>query len=236
MKKSSLDYWDVRWGASPSNFETSWPDDYARHLELEFLVAKLPRTGKIIEIGCGNFQLAEDPRLVKMLKGRYLGLDGSKVAVEAAQARQIDGLEFGICDLSEPVELPDGDIILSKRTIQNLAPDAHRYELLRQLRKYAHGILIEDCEWARHETDKDRARIGREPLAVPEFNWPLRIDEMLASPATRTETFMGYFYAITRVFPDLPQAGFIAGHHLSHVAIREGRNQPLRGPVVALTW
>lgn len=234
---SSLAYWDSRWAQAPMAFATSWPDEFARRLELCYLATRLPKEGKVVEIGCGNFGLAEEPKLADMLRGRYIGIDGSAEAIKAAERRGGPGFEFKVQDLTKREALPLGDIVISKRVLQNLEPGPERQELLIRLREaYSHGIIIEDWDEARRETNMDRARLRREPLEIPAFNWPLTTEELFKARIHEFEPFMGYFYAITRVFPRLPRSGFEAAYTLSQAAILSGESQPLRGPVVAFRW
>lgn len=235
---SSLAYWDSRWAAGPMNFETSWADDHARRLELCYLHTKLPREGHVVEIGCGNFGLAEEPKLVELLKGRYTGVDGSPVAIEAAMRRSGPGFNFEVRDLTKPGEIiPGGDVVLSKRVLQNIEPGEGRQALLTTLRSvFTHGLLIEDWVEARSWTDQDRLKFGRGPLDIPDFNFPLTTEELHEARIFDYDPFMGYFYALTRVFPRLPRSGFEAGFALSQAAILSGEGQPLRGPVVAFSW
>lgn len=237
---SSLEYWNDRWAKAPSNYASSWPDQYARALELLYLQQHLPKTGTIVEIGCGAFGLAEDPALAKSLHGRYIGVDGSPVAIEAARSRFYSkGLDFRQLDLTAPgMIIPGATRILSKRTLQNITPEA-RGPILKQVLKFQHGLLIEDCAWAREETNRLRAMLDRGPLAVPDYNYPLQLDELMyvwSSGASPSDAFMGYFYALTRVFPDLPKEGFEVGFALSQRAILLGEPQPLFGPVIAIRW
>lgn len=234
MESSSLPYWNDRWAKAPMDFASSWPDRYARGLETTYLYTALPRAGTVLEIGCGNFQLAEEPRLLSFLCGRYVGVDGSPPALEAARRRAGPGFEFLERDLTT-CDLPLADFILSKRTLQNIHPDA-RGLLLKKVLSYPHGVLIEDCSWARWETDRLRAALDRKSLAIPEYNYPLVFQEVVGSRSLTSDPFMGYFYAITRVFPDLPKEGFEAGFCLSHRAILAGERQPFFGPVIALRW
>ena len=63
--KSSLEYWEKRWAGAPWDFATSWPDTYARRLELAALKKYLSfDKGPILELGCGNLQIAEDNDLL----------------------------------------------------------------------------------------------------------------------------------------------------------------------------
>ncbi len=239
METSSLPYWNERWGRAPAAFATSWPDEYARALELLYVKRHLPAEGTVVEIGCGNFQLAEDSAIPAFLCGRYLGIDGSPVAVAAAEARGLPGLEFQVKDLTKEL-IPAGSFILSKRFLQNLHPD-DQCVMLRQAFAFPHGLLIEDFMAARAATSNLRYMVGRGPLEIPEFNWPLQSMDKITttSPGGLRLTlvpFMGWFYAITRVFPDLPRSGFDAAFALSQRAILKDEEQPFYGPVIAIRW
>jgi SAM-dependent methyltransferase len=237
---SSLPYWEKRWGAAPSSFDASWPDYYARGLELLCIRKYLPEKGRVVELGCGNFQLAESAPLVDALRGRYVGIDGSAVAIQAAKDRKLAGMEFRCIDLAAEPERTDlGDFVLTKRFLQNLVPAARAPLIRRIFEQYAHGLLIEDCAWARSQTDAMRRMVGREALAVPEFNWSIQLREVwdgLQARGGDRDPFMGWFYGITRVFPELPPSGFDAAFHLSQRAILNNERQPLFGPVIALRW
>jgi len=234
---SSLPYWDRRW-SNDRTYEASWPDGFARSLELEYLKRHVPATGSILELGCGAFGLSESESLRNQLRGRYTGIDGSPVALEQARTRAErygGGWEFMQQDLTEAAHLPAADFVLTKRTLQNLTPAA-RKALWPALAAFPHGLLIEDFCLAREATNKDRARFARERLEIPEFNWPLDPAAEGARLPFETTPFMGWFYALTRVFPNLPRCGFEAGYLLSLEAIKSGTEQPFRGPVVAFAW
>lgn len=240
MNDSSLPYWERRW-AGDHGYSASWPDDYARALELDYLRRELPPTGSVLELGCGAFGLAEDPRVAQLVRGRYLGIDGSREAIDQARLRSErlgGGWDFERKDLTAAgTIIPlDADFVLTKRFLQNLVPEARR-QLFTALGQFKHGLLIEDLVSARKLTDEARASVGRGPLAVPEFNWPIADEELDALGRMVVITpFMGWFYAMTRVMPDLPKSGHQAAYQLSHDAIMLDREQPMRGPVVAISW
>lgn len=243
MNKSSLPYWDKRWGAHPSEFETSWPDAGCRMLELQYVkqvLSDLPKDRMILELGCGNFQLAEDPSIPELLKGRYMGLDGCAVAVKAAQDRNLPGLHFAQYDLTVPglerfVD-PATTFILTKRTIQNIEPAA-RKPLWSTLGRFRGGLLIEDFIPFRRRTDDHRYDMGRRPLDIPEFNWPIDLNENLnLLHGIQFYAFMGYYYQVTRCQGTVPDAIKVHALRLSQWAIAERRGQPAFGPVVALTY
>jgi len=238
MTDSSLPYWERRW-AGDHGYSASWPDDYARALELDFLRRELPQTGSVLELGCGAFGLAEDPRVAQLVRGRYLGIDGSVEAIEQARLRAErlgGGWDFQRADLTTQWGLPTADFVLTKRFLQNLTAEA-RGPLLRQIGQFKHGVLIEDLVSARKLTDQARESVGRAPLAIPEFNWPIEDHELdQLGRMVALEPFMGWFYAMTRVMPDLPKSGHQAAYQLSHDAILMSREQPMRGPVVAVIW
>src|SRR5262245_31281134 len=87
-EKSSLLYWQERWSKDPWNFATSWADPHARLLELAALKKYLRFDRPILELGCGNLQIAEDnDLLLSMAKAGYAGIDGSSAAIKVAQQR-----------------------------------------------------------------------------------------------------------------------------------------------------
>lgn len=243
--RSSLEYWDARWGAAPDKFSTSWPDDHARALELAFIRTQLPPLhSTILEIGCGNFQLCEDPALALALQGRkYLGVDGSLEALRAARAQanlHVPHAQFVQHDLTMGPPQGAGDFLLSKRTLQNLTYDA-RADLWPWIGSFRHGCLIEDFRPAREATDEYRHGLcNRAPILIPDFNYPLeeaelaRLDNLVRD--VRIVPFMGYYYSLTRVYPDLAPEGHVAAYKLSLREILRGGAQPMLGPNVALVW
>jgi len=241
---SSLEYWDKRWSSAPEKFATSWPDKYARALELEFIKTQLPPARRqIVEIGCGNLQLLEDSELEALLATRdYVGVDGSPPALAVAQKRAqgvLPRAAFSRHDLTQGPPALVGDMILSKRTLQNLTYDS-RQDLWPWIGQFEHGCLIEDYRPARDNLDAQRAQFGRPPLLVPDFNYPITEGELACLDAlvgdVRAVAFMGLFYSITRVYPKLAEAGHAAAFEQSVRAIRRGQDQPVFGPVVALVW
>lgn len=243
MNKSSLPYWTERWGAHPSEFDTSWPDAGCRRLELEYVkqvLQRIPKDRMVLEIGCGNFQLAEDPEIPELLKGRYLGVDGCAIAVQAASDRRLPGLHFAQFDLTSPgldrLVDPRSTFLLSKRTIQNIEPTA-RIPLWREIVKFRGGLLIEDIKAFRDHLDACRHGAGRTPLGVPEFNWPIDMNEEIWKlPGLQFYAFMGYYYLITRVQPNVPDDIRINALRLSQWALQDMRSQPANGPVVACSF
>lgn len=242
--RSSLDYWNERWGGAPDKFSTSWPDDHARALELAFIRTQLPPLhSTILEIGCGNFQLCEDPALALALQGRrYIGVDGSLEALRAARAQanlHVPHAQFVQHDLTQGPPNGEADFLLSKRTLQNLTYDS-RADLWPWIGSFEHGCLIEDYRPARENTDEQRRCYGRAPILVPDFNYPIeehelaRLDNLVGD--VRVVPFMGYFYSISRVYPRLAPGGHAAAAALSLREIERGGWQPSFGPNVAIVW
>ena len=247
---SSLEYWQKRWaeqGPATERDSLSWPDKYARHLELLYISKHVPEDGTIIEIGCGQGHALQGlssefgagvccDSCNRRLQKRYVGLEGSEVAIIEAQKRY-PGFNFRCADLTKD-PIPAGDFILSKRFLQNLAPEA-RGPVFEQVFKFKHGLLIEDVGYYRERTNSLREIMHRERLEVPAFNWPLTLGVLQGPLMEHTgfyDPFMGYFYSITRVYPDLPKAGFEAAYELSRRAIEKDQWQPPCGPVVAVRW
>lgn len=241
MKNSSLPYWNERWGSDPVNFATSWPDAGCRNLELLYVkevLRRIPKDRMVLEIGCGNFQLAEDPEIPELLKGRYLGVDGSAIAVQAAAARRLPGLHFTQYDLTVPglcrLVDPSCTFLLSKRTLQNIHPES-RVNLWREIAQFRGGLLIEDVVPFRDHLNSYRlSHGGQRPLSIPDFNFPIDLrEEIWTLPRASFYAFMGYYYQITRVQRNVPDDIRACALRLSQWAIQTMRPQPANGPVVA---
>lgn len=243
-RTSSLPYWNERWAKTPGH-EASWPDYGCRVLELALIrkfIERLPRDQKILEIGCGAFQLSEDPYLWMLLKDRYIGVDGSPVAIKQARKRgPKDGFRFHLLDLTTPDGLeklspPSKTILISKRTIQNIAPETRKH-LWPYLKAYRGGLLIEDFAPFRFNTNEHRRNMNKPPLAVPEFNWPIELTEPVQTfPNIHFYAFMGYYMQVTRCQGEIPDDIRIAALRLSQWAIETDRGQPSYGPVVAMVF
>lgn len=238
--KSSLEYWEKRWEEEGENFNASWPDTFARVLELKYLLGVLKQTprSRIVEIGCGAFGLAEFPKLVEEIaQTPYFGMDGSDAALTVARKRFSMGTfhQMNLADVRQPLPYWDrGAFLISKRTIQNIHDEESRIRLLKWVSSFTHGVLIEDFLAGRLETDRVRRDMGLPHLEIPEFNVPLNRADLECSG--RLESPLGYYNLVTRAQPDVPEGMRFFAFKLSLEAIAEGRPQPLFGPVVAYVW
>lgn len=251
-EKSSLKYWDERWGKAPGDLSSSWPDNHAIWLERTVLDKYLPEGDwedkPIVEIGCGNLHvlrsgiLSNSRRTVRT----YIGIEGStavrrvnnKVLQRESRGESLARVFYR--DLTGPRALagiPDGSFLLSKRTLQNIHPD-HRAPLIERLRKkFEHGLVIEDMKEFRNNLNIMRSpRLA--PLDIPAFNWPLHRSELPIRQGAEYQfvPFMNIYYSITRVWPDCPRDIRERAYQIQEQAIWAEQCNAQIGPVVMFTW
>jgi hypothetical protein len=250
-QKSSIKYWDKRWSTDPHSVRSSWPDGEALALEISALNKYLPRdawASPIVEIGCGNLHVLRSGILTNHTRtvGEYYGIEGSK-AVRHTNNGIISGFppqypksKVVYRDLTGSQALkgiPDG-YLLSKRTLQNIHP-SYRGKLIERLRaKFKHGTLIEDVWTFRNALDRERNAAGKGNLGVPDFNWPLCWNELLAlaGGTFKVIPFMGLYYSVTRNWDNCPFSIREAAGCLQFRALdADELNIPI-GPVVMIQW
>ena len=247
---NSLEYWDRRWSADGS-FHASWPDTFARMLELNFIYKSIQkaedrrfgstadRLESVLELGCGPLSLDENVCLAFYIRERdFVGIDGSEAAVRVARAR-LPGAKFLVADLENlDLEWPKADLLICRRTLQNLAP-AHRGRLLARLADYPNGVLIEGTLSGLQATNTVRADHGLGPLAAPEFNEYLCAAEettILKLPGCRKVSFLDKYYEQTRGVRQL--VGWNTENHLAAYEAQLAAPEVAEGlgPVQGFAW
>lgn len=249
---NSLQYWDRRWSADGS-FHASWPDTFARMLELRFIYYSIQkaehqhfgRTGerieRVLELGCGPLSLDEHFRLASYIRDRdFIGIDGSEAAVRVARARlPYNTAEFIVADLEDlDLKWPAADLIICRRTLQNLAP-AHRGRLLNRLADYPNGVLIEGTSSGLRALNEVRFARGGALLDAPEFNHYLTTAEettILRLPGCRKVSFLDEYYRQTRGLRQL--VGWNTADHLAAYEAQLAAPEVAEGlgPVQGYTW
>ena len=250
--KSSLNYWSAQWAANPWEFGTSWKDCYARLLELEFVRRQLSKvSGRVLDMGCGNLQLAESQDLFWELAERgYLGVDGAPAAVEVATMR-VSGManmdvaledftrkEFGLAEYRDRF-----GVFLSKRVLQNLTPE-ERQKHWRQVLQFEHGILVEGTQEGMLNTSVCRTERGMGACTPPRFNYylePEEVDMLKKNVGAEVVPFMAHYMFETRGRRDLrvwDSEVHRAAYKQNIEAIRSGADAafPVYGPTVAIVW
>lgn len=179
---NNLQYWDKRWGEAPNPYDGSWDDQYARALELMFISKKWPYPRSMVELGCGPFTLDEWPGFSDQLNKMesYLGLDGSPKAIEAATSRAVGTTRaFDVVDLNDALKLPQAELVLSRRCLQNLNPE-RRGRVIDLMSAYPAGIVLECTQDGLQRLNEGRnSRVPPlPPLPEPAFNKYLTSDEV----------------------------------------------------------
>jgi hypothetical protein len=177
----------------------------------------------------------------ELLAWRYRGIEGSSAAASEAVQYLLDKArshraEIIEADLTHPnSEWFKGiETVISKRTLQNLAPEA-RAPLLKMMAWAPHGILIEDFLPARSNLDRVRHSMGLPDLPIPAFNWPLYESEIRLL-AAKCHAFLGRYYSITRTIPLCPMGIQAAAYDIAKFEQERGLTPPPYGPVVGLVW
>ncbi len=197
-------YWNERWKGASSRYDASWPDTYARKLELNFILAHLEKSVPTLELGCGPFTIGESKRLYELLHGRYHGIDSSLAAVEQARATAGEGFAFSAVDLEDkfpqlPKMKPPAKQVICRRVVQNLSEEA-RTRILRLITSFKFAIVIEGSRRALTATNRLRNRYSLAPLIEPAFNKYLSEQEeaILLEAGFERVPFMSVYYYQTR--------------------------------------
>lgn len=200
--QKGLDYWEARWLNAKTPGDGSWDgDEFARRLEQEWIFCYLAATaGPILDLGCGAGALFEGATGAKLyeiaLKRGYLGVDGSTAAIARAQ-KDLPGLTFEVCDLSQAWPKNAADVVISRRFLQNLTQE-QRAPLISGIRTFPYAILLECTIRGLTQTNIIRSAMGHYPaLKEPEFNYFLTTEE-LAQLGGRVSWPLGRYYALTR--------------------------------------
>jgi SAM-dependent methyltransferase len=112
----------------------------------DFVIAYLnqhPGVTKIVDIGCGDFQVAN--RILTRLdrKVSYVGCDvASKVIAYNQATHGRDGVEFRHVDASQG-PLPEGDLVLVREVLQHLSNDTIHRALANMRAAYPVAIITE---------------------------------------------------------------------------------------------
>jgi len=232
----SLAYWHSRWREDADPYAASWPDRYARLLELEFLAANLGTPASVLEIGCGPFTVGESPNLYKRLSAtRYTGLEGASAAVDEFLDFAPPSAVVLHRDLEDPsLVLPAADLIISRRVLQNLTADSRRRHL-QQILNYPHGILIEGSTRGLAELNAVRAQHDLPHLLEPAFNSYLNEaeEDLLLSVAHR-RPFMSTYYKETRGTRQL--IGWNTRAHFEAYYTTLHANEGSLGPNMGFAW
>lgn len=133
---------------------------------VERIVADLPKSAAVLDIGCGNGELAR--RLVSRgFEGRYVGLDFSDGLLEHARERLKDEerVEFGLVDLGAPdwdqgLAVGSFDVVMAFAVMHHLPGDELRQRVCRQVRSLlVPGGRFIHSNWQFLNSEKLRQRI-----------------------------------------------------------------------------
>lgn len=237
---NSLQYWDSRWSADGS-FNASWPDTFARMLELEFIRDAIGSQERfVLELGCGPLSLDENFYLATYLRTHwfYIGIDGSAAAARIARARH-PGAQIIVADLEDPnFEWPAADLLICRRTLQNIS-HLVRPGIMERLSNYPNGILIEGTCSGLTSLNDLREGSGLPGLVEPPFNRYLTAPEeaiILNLPGARKVSFLDKYYEQTRGVRQLE--GWNTAEHLEayEAQRRAPKKEHGRGPVQGFIW
>ena len=195
-------YAEARWGRSPNGARFysgmgSRPQFTAAYERLVIdLIAHNPQIRTIVDLGCGDFQVAD--RILKALDRRsrpvdYVGCDIAKNVVahnQTAKARQ--GVRFVQANIMDD-GLPAGDVALVRQVLQHLTNDDITKALANIRKTYPVAIITESLPTKRIAPNADIARgiSTRVPLGsgvyLDEPPFSLRIRKTLDVPFSEGE-------------------------------------------------
>jgi hypothetical protein len=148
--------------------------------------------------------LLDLPRLNSLLLGTgYVGVDGSRAAIQMARIRHPSGWYEEVDFESAAFSVEDyksQELFLSRRVLQNLSRPT-REKIIGSLHQFKHGIVLEGTEAGLHSINSLRSLLKHEPLKRPAFNDYLTEEEeagILAIPGCVRWTPLSTYYAITR--------------------------------------
>lgn len=205
LNAGSQAYWQERWKTASSRYDASWPDTYARKLELKFIEGHLAKGDTpVLELGCGPFTIGESKELFGRLQGRYVGVDSSLAAIEQARATAGEGFTFAVVDLQDmfpqfPKTKKPPRQVICRRVVQNLS-DPARDRILRMIAGFKHAVVIEGSRKGLEAINRLRHRYSLAPLIEPAFNRYLSEaeEQVLIDAGFSRIPFMSCYYYQTR--------------------------------------
>lgn len=221
--KSVIETWETRWLNSPDKYRASWPDEYARDLELREVArhyASLPETMEesklskawqtralpVLELGCGQNTIVEGGHCFFK---EYVGLDSSETAIEKATYQAHNRPLFAYADLTQPkmqrwvagILKTRPHFLISRRFLINLT-QKERKPLIELLTLAPHGILIETEAASMKQMNLARGKQGRAALQPQPHNFWLTSSEAettISHTKAERRMFMSEYYYASRI-------------------------------------
>jgi lipopolysaccharide transport system ATP-binding protein len=216
-------FWDVyrykQWGegaefySGPGSHDSEIVDPY-----IEALSNLIPRLGSnlnCVDLGCGDFAVGSR---IRKLFGRYVACDVVSSLIDRNRElyRDLD-VEFVPLDMVED-DLPNGDIVLIRQTLQHLS-NASIARLLPKLQRFRWVIVTEHLpSGADFEANKDQAdgrgiRLAQNSgvvLTAFPFDWATEGEEILCEPRGYGGIIRTTLYSLRRAISDADMVSQLA--------------------------
>lgn len=105
---------------------------------LHKIIDYTPSIKKIVDIGCGDWQIMKELKLKKS----YLGIDVSKTIIDRNFQHKNEYVDFKVCDVLVD-NLSDGDLCIIKDVLQHL-PQKDVFTILEKIKKYKYCLITND--------------------------------------------------------------------------------------------
>ncbi len=166
------------WDARGKNGLEALPDQNQKKLEECALLKHIKRGMHVLDVGCGNGQIA--CQIAKVAK-TVQGIDFSKVILEKARKRKSKNLEFSFGDVTD-LQFADAafDLVLSERCLINL-PNLNAMakgltEIRRVLKRRGLYLMLETSKQGIESLSRYRKMLKLSAVAVPWHNIPIDED------------------------------------------------------------
>jgi SAM-dependent methyltransferase len=175
MSDKKQDFWNER-AAIGANAGSN--DFVLKELELALLMARVPDSASVLDIGCGNGEALLRLATAKNISGT--GVDFAEKMVDLAQAetksRKLDGrLTFLTGKIPGlPADIGSFDIIVTERCLINLDSEAMQKqafdEIVGHLKPGGLYLMMESFVEGLARTNRLRAQFGLEAISAPWHN------------------------------------------------------------------
>lgn len=175
MSDKKQDFWNER-ASLGANAGSN--DFVLKELELAVLMARVPESASVLDIGCGNGEALIRLATAKNISGT--GVDFAEKMVELAQAesksRNLSGrLTFAAGKIPGlPAGIGRFDVIVTERCLINLDSEAMQKqafdEIVSHLKPGGRYLMMESFVEGLKRTNQLRAEFGQEPILAPWHN------------------------------------------------------------------
>jgi len=155
------------------------PDRLQHKLELNSIIASVPKSSIILDAGCGS---GYSSRSLNEKGFSVYGIDFAEDLIKKAQKESDSEISFQVADiLNLPFSDSKFDVVLTQRVIQNLGNLENQFtainEIFRVLKRGGKFLMLEQSKEGIANLNKIRTENDLDPIIVPWHNLP--IDESL---------------------------------------------------------